>query len=1614
MKAYVPQFKLLFCLVTAFSFLTGTSQNINSYTPARSTGVVYNSVFSTASPVPAWRNTGPFSQDDNRSFPIPIGFDFWYDGVRYTELSVSTNGFVDFSSSTSNGTGAGAYGYQNSAYTGDGSGTWNALAVMYDDLTAQGGTDPLGNSIRYHLTGTAPNRIFTVEWVNMAVYLNTTPSLNFQVRIYEKTGVLEYNYGFMNQGTPNWSYTLGINAAVLNNNPTPAQLKCQQNANGNLFNNFQTNNLNPPPASNSRITFTPPVPANPTGSLTFSAVTNTSMTLNWTNWANNEIGYVIYVSLDDINYSFHAQTAANATNYTATGLSPSTLYYWRVAAVTAGAVSNFLTGSASTGVPGSKVSIASGNWNTNFIWSPSGAPTAGDNVIIGNNTTVTINVNNAACNNLTVANGGNATLLIGNNNASRTLTVGGNILVNPGGTFGANINSNITHNIYLKGNLTNNGTINFNPDANSFANIHFTGGLGSKNLTGTGTNRFSRLVVNLGATSDTLGFLPANFTSINGVLVLRRGIFDVRGSAALNLVAWDNGNMDTLYSGTQVLMNNASATLTCNNSLALLGNYYHNAGTTNIGTGLNHNLQTMGGIMSVSLGTVNVAGRYFGTGTNNISRFAISGGLFRVATVGSTSTTDAPFQITGVGSTFDMSGGNIVIVREGGTGAQDLGYTNTGSVTGSVTGGVLQIGDAGSPVGQTMRINSSFRVATLLINSINCTAQLFNSGLTVTNDVINNGGILNANNLSITLGGNWTSSGTFIPGTGTVLFNGTTGTQTITKSGGETFNHVFFLNGALKLLGSPITTNNLAINVGTTLDVSTSNHTVFVRGTWTNNGTFLERSGTVEFNGTSAQLLGGFTLTQFNNLTINNPTGVSLNANQNLAGTLSLNLGTFNTNGFVFTLLSTATRTARIGAITGGDITGDITVQRYVGPAPNDWRFLCSPVTGSNTLAAWSDNFTMSGFPGSQYPAFPFKSVWKYNEAVAGHKDSGFVAATNITNPIVHKDGYWCYIGPTPVTVDITGPAGKFIQTFNVVYTNTLSSDHDGWNMIGNPYPSTIDWDAPGWVKTNIDNEVSIWNPGMQTYAQYSNGVGVNGGSRYIPSSQAFWVHASGPNPVLTIQENCKAVNDPSFIRMSDQQFASIAPDMLRLRISGNNYSDETVVRFMSNATDTFDSQFDARKFYSFSPDPPQIATVFNGEDYAINCVPFPASSVKTIPLRAYVGQGFSGTYTISRDSLWNLPSSMCVILEDRYTGTLVNLNTTISYSVYFSDTTYAPRFFLHFGKSLAKNAFGETCPGSGNGMGIANGVGTGPFSYVWKNAQNQVVRSVNGIFGADTLFNATAGIYTIEVNGNTGLCNFITDTLFIPGPPAFSIVSVLGNPDCNQSSNGSITIACSGGTPPYSYLWSTGSTQQNCIGLSQGNYSVTLTDAQGCSTASGFVLNAAQNVVSSFTTSADTIPLNPSGLAQVLFSNYSSGFNQFQWNFGDGNFNTTNPNPVHNYQSAGTFQVALTVSYGNCADSAFRTIVVTGAPSSNGYSENPGGWVLGNMGDHKYLLKGPGGGKGKIALEILSPAGQKLLLENHPASTENILCDFSRYPAGAYLITLFDGEKQTRFRIIR
>src|SRR5690606_32938899 len=74
--------KIFFLLLTTFLSLGNLyAQLFTNYSTVRNTSVTYNSIVSTGTSVPNWRNTGTYSQDDNRSYFIPIGFDFWYNGV---------------------------------------------------------------------------------------------------------------------------------------------------------------------------------------------------------------------------------------------------------------------------------------------------------------------------------------------------------------------------------------------------------------------------------------------------------------------------------------------------------------------------------------------------------------------------------------------------------------------------------------------------------------------------------------------------------------------------------------------------------------------------------------------------------------------------------------------------------------------------------------------------------------------------------------------------------------------------------------------------------------------------------------------------------------------------------------------------------------------------------------------------------------------------------------------------------------------------------------------------------------------------------------------------------------------------------------------------------------------------------------------------------------------------------------------------------------------------------------------------------------------------------------------------------------------------------------------
>ena len=284
------------------------------------------------------------AQDATASSVLTIGFDFFLMGNRYTQFSASADGYVGLGATAVSGTANGAA-----------STTTPKISAMGGDLYV-GAT----GKVHYKLVGTAPNRCLVVEFNNMAVFYSTTGSNavnTYQVRLYETSGVVEFVYGNMYCGSTTYAPGyVGFSVGSLANTNASVTTSTNTVSTGATFNtNTYTGasniaNLNSAAEGSRRVyRFTPPaVPAAPT-SLSFTGVGSSYMTLNWVDNSTTEYGFIISRSLDGITYTNVGTAPANATSYLATGLSPNTLYYWNVTAVSeSGFSSPVLSGTQST------------------------------------------------------------------------------------------------------------------------------------------------------------------------------------------------------------------------------------------------------------------------------------------------------------------------------------------------------------------------------------------------------------------------------------------------------------------------------------------------------------------------------------------------------------------------------------------------------------------------------------------------------------------------------------------------------------------------------------------------------------------------------------------------------------------------------------------------------------------------------------------------------------------------------------------------------------------------------------------------------------------------------------------------------------------------------------------------------------------------------------------------------------------------------------------------------------------------------------------------------------------------------------------------------------------
>ena len=333
------------------------------------------------------------------------------------------------------------------------------------------------------------------------------------------------------------------------------------------------------------------------------------------------------------------------------------------------------------------------------------------------------------------------------------------------------------------------------------------------------------------------------------------------------------------------------------------------------------------------------------------------------------------------------------------------------------------------------------------------------------------------------------------------------------------------------------------------------------------------------------------------------------------------------------------------------------TIQRFItgstGLTANTWHLVSVPLT-----------------PATNSTSNLFLGAYVYDFNVAGN---AWHSLGNSTTTILDETkGYMVYSPEATHTYTFAGPinAGSFSPT--VVYAGS------GNNLVPNPYPSAIDWGAAsGWTKdpAKIANSVYIWPSGGSNYAAYVLGVGTNGGSRYIPSGQAFFVKTIGASPVLTMTDDVRVHNSKPFFKDGE-----VIPDLLRISAEANNFKDEAVVRFTENATTSADTDFDAWKMYGTDGAPQLYTLATDNEMLAINSLPY-LETAYTVPMNFEMKANQPVTFTFT--NIESFDASVTIFLKDELTNQTVNLRNQQVYTFNHNPENGANRFKLVFGGTI-------------------------------------------------------------------------------------------------------------------------------------------------------------------------------------------------------------------------------------------------------------------------------------------------------------------------------------------
>jgi hypothetical protein len=894
---------------------------------------------------------------------------------------------------------------------------------------------------------------------------------------------------------------------------------------------------------------------------------------------------------------------------------------------------------------------ADGNtWSTVTLISDVPASSAGS-ITIQSGHTVSVAAS-VSVDQLTIASGGQLTV-----NASQTLTIadgsgtdlqvngtlqnsGGTITLTGTASFGAGSTLRI-------GTGSGSDILSANATYDAASTIEITGVVAQTSYTFP-TKSIGNLVWNNASqtsninTSSTVGNL-----TINGNVTIQNtgsGTLRFAGSANLALVVAGNFN---IQSGASLdIDNNASGTTT----ISIGGNFNMTGGT----------FQSSAGVAGI---TLSGSGKTFTQSSGTFTGTNLNWTIGSAASV--TLNNDLPVaasRTVTVNGTLNCGTKNIT-----GSGAFTLASTGTlgigsidGIATGSTNGNIRVTGSRTYNAAATFAYNNS------------SSSQVTGNGLpaTVANITINNSN-------GVSLGSTTTVTGTLTLQSGqfdaaNMLTLNTTGS--LVFSGGSIVNFTIPATINNYTIQEGVVSLNADIAIDGTLDLGSNildigNHALVLGGDVTRNtGTIRSNGGTVTVSGSTQdeslffdQTTPG-TTNSLASLIINRASSIiTLGNTLNVTGTVTPTTGTLASGGNLV-LVSSLTGTGRIAALgASADITGDVTVQRYLiggSITQRGWRTMCSPVQ-SFTYSQLIDDILVTG-PGGSDNGFDASGT---NASVRYYEESatrGWKSIATISDGLGIGKGMLVFfrgdrtqtssltnsaIVPNDVVADFTGPINKNSIVVPLDYEDTGIAADDGFNFVGNPYPCEIIWDN---ISKTPGVDVSFWilNPNTGNYVSQT-------GTTQIASGQGFLVQVNGASESITFDESNKSNGNPtSYFKTSSQPFTvKMFEDSARYDIAW--------LSFAPNASKNYVFKEDTRKLknpvYNLSFVTPDAQLVQRN-----------VSEVSTNISDTFVMQVSStvnATYTLSFEELNNIPVSKDIFLLDLLTNTTTNIRTTPHYS---------------------------------------------------------------------------------------------------------------------------------------------------------------------------------------------------------------------------------------------------------------------------------------------------------------------------------------------------------------